>query len=294
MKSMCEINSNTGKNKLIFLGLLWLGEDLSSFVLTFSGIFFLGILILNYQNFFFNYEKKYNYDIKLYYLDIVLPIVIFYIFNIFFEDPGIIPKNKNHFKKKKQDYTHFNPKYKQSIINGCNFQFKYCETCGIWRPPRTSHCSSCNNCIFKFDHHCPWIGTCVGLRNYKPFLLFIVGLMWYLIFCFHQIFHLIFFLKSSEGKILNYCQDLRNFLTICKIIFILLVNSSTLIFSTALVLLHFYLIFIGKTTSELFKTWEKNFWSYNYRKEIILKFFDPKKISIISTLTKKKKKFLIN
>ncbi|XP_038682923.1 probable protein S-acyltransferase 12 isoform X2 [Tripterygium wilfordii] len=50
----------------------------------------------------------------------------------------------------------------------------YCIRCQNGKPPRCHHCSVCQRCVLKMDHHCVWIVNCVGACNYKFFLLFLL------------------------------------------------------------------------------------------------------------------------
>lgn len=50
----------------------------------------------------------------------------------------------------------------------------YCHKgCAKLKQNRMAHCSSCQECILKYDHHCPWIGQCIGHANQKLFILFL-------------------------------------------------------------------------------------------------------------------------
>ena len=68
----------------------------------------------------------------------------------------------------------------------------YCWRCQMIRPIRSKHCYDCDRCIGKFDHHCPMVGNCVGGRNHRFFVLFLVfqsvTILWAFYITIHSLF----------------------------------------------------------------------------------------------------------
>ncbi|XP_066346320.1 protein S-acyltransferase 11-like isoform X2 [Miscanthus floridulus] len=55
--------------------------------------------------------------------------------------------------------------------------YTFCTYCNKPKPPRAHHCRSCKMCVVDMDHHCPFIGNCVGASNHQVFVIFLISVV---------------------------------------------------------------------------------------------------------------------
>lgn len=106
-------------------------------------------------------------------------IALYWLLKASIMDPGFLPR-RNFMKIIRSDLTEMTveeqaiPFFNHFLYSKAHsVKLKYCYTWEIYRPPRSSHWGSWDACVERIDHHCPWLGTWVGKRNYKYFFIFI-------------------------------------------------------------------------------------------------------------------------
>lgn len=74
-------------------------------------------------------------------------------------------------------------RYHAMVALGAGSAHTLCSVCRVAKPFRSMHCKRCNRCVYRMDHHCPWMDNCIGANNYRSFMLFItlgsVLSLWY-------------------------------------------------------------------------------------------------------------------
>ena len=181
-------------------------------------------------------SNNYYFPYLIYLIQLIFYfLTIYYMFICFFKDPGIIPRYNPNFQIKEEEINEMlknekeenekaekeenenkdnkenkeetklktennnNKDEKEKLKLPSILKERKCVTCHIIKPPKTSHCRFCDNCIQGLDHHCFFISNCVGIRNHKDFFFFCfygsIGCVQIVIYGF---IHLIYFFFRSN------------------------------------------------------------------------------------------------
>ncbi|KAL6785919.1 hypothetical protein ACKKBG_A00695 [Auxenochlorella protothecoides x Auxenochlorella symbiontica] len=157
---------DTGTHYVLFGGRVILGPDWKSLVASLILIYgaagvFLGLVVPPLS-------RRYSWALMAVSALLVAVTAVF-MARTAARDPGYYPRSDATGDEERGP----RPATREYQVNGFCVATKFCATCMHYRPPRCSHCAVCDNCVARFDHHCPWVGTCIGRRNYRDFLCFV-------------------------------------------------------------------------------------------------------------------------
>ena len=132
----------------------------------FSNINMLLFIILHFTVIFLTFIMLMPYFddtfVSVFYLTVSLILFILF-FVLSFSDPGSLVNNK---------YRNM-----LDIVERGELLEDYCPQCLIKLNYRIKHCLICQKCVDEFDHHCFWVGNCIGKNNYFFFFIFLIYIM---------------------------------------------------------------------------------------------------------------------
>ncbi|XP_061881141.1 palmitoyltransferase ZDHHC12-B-like isoform X1 [Entelurus aequoreus] len=107
----------------------------------------------------------------LFFLLVVLSVLLYFAVSLM--DPGFVLSDT--VKASDLETESMMPQTSTARLRRCGF-------CLLQQPMRAKHCQTCKKCVRRFDHHCPWMENCVGERNHRWFLLYLLvqllALLW--------------------------------------------------------------------------------------------------------------------
>ncbi|XP_014370195.2 probable palmitoyltransferase ZDHHC11B [Papilio machaon] len=184
-----------------------------------------------------------------------------YIFAIFLD-----PAEEDLRKREINDVPEFDRSIHAHVIENGR-----CHLCNIYTSnKKTKHCGICNKCVYNFDHHCHWMNSCIGQRNYSAFIVCVITitLAALLTVCLCLTDIILFFiyppLLSSEAQsyinctvynmdpIMPYCMNSILFLTFSTIHLVASVALACPLLH--LLFFHIYISILGVSTYEYIMT----------------------------------------
>ena len=116
-------------------------------------------IILNYFILMPCYVDRFS-KINILYIILTFITIGFY-FVLFFSDPGYLDNQNSHYCNLLE------------VLDDGKDVIKYCPMTFILIEGNSKFCLICQKHIKGFNHHCYWVGNCIGENNFNKFMIFI-------------------------------------------------------------------------------------------------------------------------